>query len=229
MGRPRQFDSDTAIEQAMRLFWTKGYNNTGLRDLLKAMKIGEGSFYNLLSRKERVVLALSRPLQRSGYKAPAGDSGFDAVNTGRDTEVFRRGDRGVQRSRESTRSLMANSLFADVLVDPDLRATVEREFRAFEQYLADRLTRAVKAGELPKGFPVQSTAGILITFLQGFFRMYGSLHDKRAVKRQIDQLLADLNLGASPTRLNARARPTSPASRRASARSRAYDSKSVCT
>src|SRR5258708_37753169 len=28
-------------EQAMRLFWTKGYKNTGLRDLLKAMKIGE--------------------------------------------------------------------------------------------------------------------------------------------------------------------------------------------
>jgi TetR/AcrR family transcriptional repressor of nem operon len=40
MPRPREFNPDTAIEQAMRLFWRKGYSNTSLRDLLKVMKIG---------------------------------------------------------------------------------------------------------------------------------------------------------------------------------------------
>jgi TetR/AcrR family transcriptional repressor of nem operon len=221
MARPREFDSDATIEQAMRLFWTKGYKNTGLRDLLKAMKIGEGSFYNLYRGKKELYL---RCLDR--YNDLVTKPRLAILDSTPSVKVAIRKffDVVIEESSDPGNPpacLMANSLFADVLVDPDLRATVEREFRAFEQYLAGRLTRAVKAGELPKGFPIQSTAGILITFLQGFFRMYGSLHDKRAVKRQIDQLLADLNLGASPTRLNVGARPTSPASRRASTRSRA--------
>jgi TetR/AcrR family transcriptional regulator, transcriptional repressor for nem operon len=147
VARPREFDSDAAIEQAMRLFWTKGYKNTGLRDLLNAMKIGEGSYrgkkelylrcldrYNDLVTKPRLAILDSTPSVKVAIR-----KFFDVV-------IEESSDPGNPPA-----CLMANSLFADVLVDPDLRATVEREFRAFEQYLAGHLTRAVKAGELPKG------------------------------------------------------------------------------
>src|SRR5258708_24002561 len=56
MGRGIEFDYDKAIARATRLFWKTGYSNTSLRDLLKVMNIGEGSFYNKIKSKKNLYL-----------------------------------------------------------------------------------------------------------------------------------------------------------------------------
>jgi TetR/AcrR family transcriptional regulator, transcriptional repressor for nem operon len=56
MGRGIEFDYDKAIDRATRVFWKTGYSNTSLRDLLRAMKIGEGSFYNTVKSKKNLYL-----------------------------------------------------------------------------------------------------------------------------------------------------------------------------
>src|SRR5215471_206663 len=61
MARRIEFDYEGAIDKATRVFWKKGYSNTSLRDLLKAMGIGEGSFYNTVkSKKALYLLCLKR-------------------------------------------------------------------------------------------------------------------------------------------------------------------------
>ena len=54
MGRPREFDIDTAIKTATELFWQKGYEGTSLTDLTGAMRITAPSFYFAFGNKEKL-------------------------------------------------------------------------------------------------------------------------------------------------------------------------------
>lgn len=57
MARPREFDIDAALDRAMEVFWTKGYEGSSLQDLLGAMGIARGSLYKAFKDKRSIYLA----------------------------------------------------------------------------------------------------------------------------------------------------------------------------
>lgn len=56
LGRPREFDTDAALDHAMQLFWRKGFLGTSLSDLTNAMGITRPSLYAAFGNKESLFL-----------------------------------------------------------------------------------------------------------------------------------------------------------------------------
>src|SRR3954471_6112542 len=51
MPRPRAFDEDRAVDAAMHVFWTSGYEATSTQVLCEATGLGRSSIYNTFSSK----------------------------------------------------------------------------------------------------------------------------------------------------------------------------------
>ena len=195
MPRTIDFDYDRALEQATAVFWRHGYAGTSVRDLLKAMGIGEGSFYNTLgSKKALYVRCLELYAETEGRRrifaltsAPTAAEGVRAMFAA----LLARLDDPATPSRLCMQSATAA---AEVLAEPDLRARVETSLTRFHGVLAAQLLRDRSNGLLRDTLDVETTASVLMTYSQGLWRMALVDYDRPRFERQIDVLVSALGL-----------------------------------
>src|ERR1041385_9186170 len=59
-GRPRSFDEGEALEKAIQVFWSKGYDGVTIDDLVAGMGVGRPSLYAVFGDKRMLFLRVLR-------------------------------------------------------------------------------------------------------------------------------------------------------------------------
>jgi TetR/AcrR family transcriptional regulator, copper-responsive repressor len=166
-GRPRSFDRETALENAMEVFWKHGYEATSINDLTAAMGINPPSLYAAFGDKERLFMEAIERYQQQ--RAEALELAFESERTARgaverllkDT-AERLADCGEPRGCMLVMSTTNCSAESAHIQD----AVAKRRF-ALKARLKARIDRAVKEGELPRGTDTTALTDFYGTVIQG--------------------------------------------------------------
>jgi AcrR family transcriptional regulator len=171
MGRPRSFDRDLALEQAMLAFWERGYEQTSISDLTAAMGIAPPSLYAAFGNKRQLFDdAVERYIAMSG---PA-NSGEQTATTAREAI----GEMLHALAREYTDDSHPRGclVVSEPLLD-EKRALSRAGFRA-------RIQAGVDAGELPAGTDVDALAefiGVVVGGMSARARDGGTREELAAI------------------------------------------------
>jgi AcrR family transcriptional regulator len=168
-GRPREFDRDAAVEQAMHLFWEQGFEPTSLDQLKRAMGgISSASFYVAFGSKEKLYQeTLDRYLATYGrVTEPLRDAAIpprDAVE-----QTLRRSARMQTEAQHPNGCMVALSGASAAPESAHLQALTRAERETTRAGLRRCVERAIADGELRPDADVSALATLFDGVLLGF-------------------------------------------------------------
>ncbi len=166
LGRPRAFDTEKALDRALKVFWAKGYEGASLSDLTEAMGINRPSLYAAFGNKEE----LFRKVVDRYVEGPTNYI-TEALKALTAREVAERILRGVIEQLSDRRMpagcLLVQSALACGEEAQSVRAELAARRAAGEKAVRRRFERAKKEGDLPADENAGDLAGYLATVTHG--------------------------------------------------------------
>ncbi|MGC4094018.1 MAG: TetR/AcrR family transcriptional regulator [Polyangiaceae bacterium] len=166
-GRPREFDRERALEQAMLLFWERGYDATSMSDLTEALGIGRQSLYGTFGDKRALFLAcLERYVEgvlKVGVFDPLAADGSPLANVRRVLD----GWEAYALSQDFRGCLLGKSLSELGQREPELDRIMRSKLDRMHESLERALKAAKKRGELSASADPRVLARALTAFSQG--------------------------------------------------------------
>jgi AcrR family transcriptional regulator len=148
-GRPRAFDPDAALSQAVDVFWDAGFAATSLDDLTAATGMNRPSIYGAFGDKQalyRKAFDLYRDRTRAAMaEAFGGDRPLRAaLRRAYDIgiAIYLSGDSGPRGC------FIIGTAVAQAVTDPDIRAALADTLHEIDDGFRARIARAQRNGEL---------------------------------------------------------------------------------
>lgn len=195
VGRPKEFEHDVALERAMEVFWTRGYQATSVQDLLDGMKINRGSMYDTFGDKHALFLnAVEHYGQTIMQKvcctleAPGSPMGNLHKLIGMWSQMAC-GDANCGPCRGC---LVCNTAVELAPHDPQVAKMIRSMLHKLEKTLQQTLQRARDCGELSTRSNPRALARFLTNTVQGLVVMGKANVGKATIKDIVEVTLAAL-------------------------------------
>jgi TetR/AcrR family transcriptional regulator, transcriptional repressor for nem operon len=184
VARPREFDADAALDRAMNVFWSKGYEATSLDDLCEATGLSRSSLYATFGSKRNLLLrtvdryterrtpnlaaVLARPLPIRDAVSALLDEFIDDIVAGPGRRGCFLGNCAAELPRHDRGAL----------------ARVRQGLARTEAMFREAFARAQQRGELASSADLDRLARFFTAAFQGL-RLIGKANPDRAVLEDI--------------------------------------------
>jgi AcrR family transcriptional regulator len=166
-GRPKTFDRSVALNEAMRLFWQRGYIGTSFDDLIDAMGISPSSFYNTFGSKERLYQEAAEAYAAQSRKWFAAELGAATDTKTAFRGLLKKGAYEITREDQPVGCMIS---LACIQVPPALEPV--RQLMAgyrcgAEAAMAERIRRGIEESDVPNSTNVQALAAFYSALSRG--------------------------------------------------------------
>ena len=189
MPRNKEFDQQEALEKAMAVFWSKGYEAASTRELVDSMGISHGSLYNTFHDKYSLYLAtLDNYIQHNIADLERKLQGPESVKeafTGLFACVI------ANAHSDGKGCFLANATVELAGHHPQINQRVERSHARTEAVFAQALQRAQQRGELLPGCHPTAAARLLYSVVSGI-QVRAKSNTDPAVLRDSAQMVLSL-------------------------------------
>ncbi|MEM7444604.1 MAG: TetR/AcrR family transcriptional regulator [Pseudomonadota bacterium] len=192
MGRPRQFDEEQVLDQAMKVFWRQGYAATSIKDLVGETGLNPGSLYEAFGDKHDLFLAaishyrgtiVRRRLEEMAKPGPGYDRIAGFFN---DLVQFSTGEGRLMGC------LMTNSAVELAPHDRDVAVLVAANLMEMERAFHGLVVRGQQDGSIVNDDPPDELARFLTVSVQGLRVMSKANPDEAALNGVVRQTLSVL-------------------------------------
>ncbi len=158
----KSFDEDTALNNAMQVFWEKGFEPTSIADLLESTGLNRGSLYNAFGGKRQLFLSVLKKYDRD-YREPmlakleSLDDPKRAINTFLDSLVA---ETVADRSRKGC--FLFNTALGIAAHDDVVQEVVSSGVKAIEAFFRRSIEVGQARGDIPRQLDPSATAKSLL-------------------------------------------------------------------
>lgn len=167
IGRPLEFDPDTALEGAMNLFWAQGYEHTSMQDLLGAMNLSKSSLYQAFGGKQQLFRqCVGRYADQFAGRMREGLA--IAPSGRRFIEAFLHSVlEDVNGTSEPRGCLVMNTASEFAQSEPEIALDVSQSIERFRAVLQAAVERAQREGDIAPERDGRTLANYLVSSMSG--------------------------------------------------------------
>ncbi|MFC7464038.1 TetR/AcrR family transcriptional regulator [Brachybacterium sp. GCM10030252] len=168
-GRPRAFDSAVALQRARDLFWSAGYGDTSVQDLVDDLGVERGSLYAAYGDKRSLYLRAVQ-LYWTEYEASLTRAlrSVPLLPALREMLILPAQLGTISTEPGNPRGcMMGNTVVELVPQDAEATALVNESFARFRTLVAEALGEAQARGEVSDSASPEVQAQLLLTLTQG--------------------------------------------------------------
>ncbi|MGH1347971.1 MAG: TetR/AcrR family transcriptional regulator [Nannocystales bacterium] len=184
----KSFDVDEALQRAEETFWAKGYEATSMRDLLTAMGIHKGSFYDTYgSKHEAFIAALGSYSKRAiGDLAEMGSGLSPREALAAMFEFITADSTGPQRERGC---MLINCALELAPRDVEAQKMVQKGFKRHEALMKTWIEDGQAVGEIRPEVDASAVAKAMLGLIMGMRVHARAGSGKATVKALADQAM----------------------------------------
>jgi len=190
--RHKSFDPSAALNDAVELFWTHGYQITSVEDLVNRMGINRFSLYDTFGDKHELFMSACHR-----YREYLEEEWIEALEQSKTGLVsirlfFKSVEKLYAGGKARRGCLITNSVIEMAIHDEDVRKWSGECLKRMEGAFLAALTRAKAADEINADVNLREQAVLLVCLLQGINVLGKAFPDRSDVGRLVRTALAQI-------------------------------------